>query len=202
MANRVLLLFAHPNQKHSRLNVKMFQHAQAVQGITCVDLYALYPDHRIDVDAQQTLLLEHDIVLLQFPFYWYSTPSILKEWQDLVLEYGFAYGHEGKALLDKKFVCALTAGGKDSAYIADGINQHPISDFLLPLKQTSKLCSMVWLPHFQITNARSFDAKHKVAEVIAQWQQFLEYLVNTEDFSPLDNSTPINGQIIKEHNND
>jgi len=59
------------------------------------------------------------MIVFHHPFYWYSSPAILKEWQDLVLEYGFAYGHEGTALRGKKSLSAsrleeasrLTAGG-------------------------------------------------------------------------------------------
>jgi glutathione-regulated potassium-efflux system ancillary protein KefG len=39
--------------------------------------------------------------------YWYSTPAILKEWQDLVLEHVFAYGHEGTKLHGKIFFLRL-----------------------------------------------------------------------------------------------
>ena len=53
-------------------------------------------------------LLDHDVVLFQFPLFWYSTPSILKEWQDLVLEHGFAYGAEGDALDGKRMMIAVT----------------------------------------------------------------------------------------------
>ena len=38
------------------------------------------------------------MIVFQHPVYWYSSPAILKEYQDLVLEYGFAYGHDGHAL--------------------------------------------------------------------------------------------------------
>ena len=37
----------------------------------------------------------HDVVIFQFPLFWYSTPPILKQWQDIVLEYGWAYGEGG-----------------------------------------------------------------------------------------------------------
>ena len=52
----------------------------------------------IDVHAEQKLLLDHDIIIWQHPFYWYSAPAIIKEWMDLVLEHGFAYGENGRSL--------------------------------------------------------------------------------------------------------
>ena len=61
-------------------------------------LYAAYPDFMIDVKREQQLLLDHDIIVLQHPFYWYSSPAIIKEWLDLVLENGWAYGTGGSNL--------------------------------------------------------------------------------------------------------
>jgi len=87
--------------------------SSGIEDVTIVDLYAEYPDFCIDIDREQQRLREHDIIVFMFPLYWYSTPSILKEWQDLVLEHGFAYGHDGKELSGKKLLCALTAGGNE-----------------------------------------------------------------------------------------
>ncbi|MCV5747032.1 NAD(P)H-dependent oxidoreductase, partial [Escherichia coli] len=77
--------------------------------MTCVDLYGEYPRFNINIDREQQRLREHDVVIFQFPLYWYSTPAILKEWQDLVLEYGFAYGTEGTELQGKTMLCVLSA---------------------------------------------------------------------------------------------
>lgn len=110
--NRVLVLFAHPSQHRSEANKPLFEQAKRVDGVTCVDLYAEYPTFKINIDREQKRLLDHDIIIFQFPLYWYSTPAILKEWQDLVLEYGFAYGTDGNELQGKKLLCSITAGGK------------------------------------------------------------------------------------------
>ena len=95
---RVLLLLAHPSLDRSEVNRPMADAVAGIDGITLVDLYAEYPDFQIDIDREQQRLLEHDVIVFQHPLYWYSTPAILKEWQDLVLEHGFAYGSGGTAL--------------------------------------------------------------------------------------------------------
>jgi putative NADPH-quinone reductase len=116
--------------------------ASRVDGITYVDLYRDYPRFDIDVDVEQRRLLDHDVVLLQFPMFWYSTPSIMKEWQDLVLEHGFAYGSGGDRLEGKRMLLAVTAAGPEDAYSAGGYQHYPIRDFLRPLEQTARLCNM------------------------------------------------------------
>ncbi len=120
----------------------MVQEARAVEGITFVDLYAEYPRYEIDIDREQQRLLDHDVVLFQFPLFWYSTPSIVKEWLDLILEHGFAYGSEGNALAGKRMMLAVTAAGPEDAYTTNGYQHYPLRTFLTPLEQTARLCKM------------------------------------------------------------
>ena len=87
---KVLILFAHPSQNRSEINVPLFNASKGFDHVTTVDLYAEYPNFRIDIDKEQQRLRDHDVIVFMFPLYWYSTPSLLKEWQDLVLEYGCA----------------------------------------------------------------------------------------------------------------
>jgi len=145
---RLLVMYAHPGQRFSRANAAMAKVARGVEGITFVDLYARYPRFDIDVDAEQARLLEHDVILFQFPLFWYSTPSLVKEWQDLVLEHGFAYGHGGTALAGKTLMLALTAAGPQDAYTATGYQHFALRTFLTPLEQTANLCRMRFAPPY------------------------------------------------------
>jgi len=142
----ILVLYAHPAPRHSTANKQMIAAAQSLNDVTFVDLYARYPRFKIDIDKEQEQLLAHDIIIFQFPLMWYSTPSILKEWQDLVLEYGFAYGEGGKALAGKCLMPVVTVGGPEHAYQNEGYNKHSLQTFLTPLEQTANLCSMRYLP--------------------------------------------------------
>ncbi|KXF80838.1 NAD(P)H-dependent oxidoreductase [Enterovibrio coralii] len=180
MANdnkKVLVLFAHPSQRRSEVNAPLFNVANQVDGVTVVDLYAEYPTYHIDIDREQKRLVEHDVIIFQFPLYWYSTPSILKEWQDLVLEYGFAYGSKGKALHGKKFICAITAGGKEEAYKADGFNHFKIRELLYPLEQMANLTGMDYLAPFALFGSRTAVEDGKVARHTECYKKLLEAFV-------------------------
>lgn len=144
----VLVLFAHPGHRHSVANRQMAALAEGLEDVTFVDLYARYPRHKIDIDVEQQQLLDHDIIVFQFPLMWYSTPSLLKEWQDLVLEYGFAYGEGGTALKGKSVLCAITVGGPKDAYNPEGSNRFFLRQMLSPLEQTANLCGMEYLPPY------------------------------------------------------
>lgn len=174
--NKVLLLFAHPSPHRSEVNLPLFNYARSLDYVTAVDLYAEYPNYDIDIDKEQSRLNQHDVVIFQFPFYWYSTPSILKEWQDLVLEYGYAYGSKGTALHGKQFICAISAGGKEQAYHADGFNHFTVRELLQPLEQTANLTGMHYLPPFALFSSRSASLTNKLNSHLEQWQQLLEQL--------------------------
>ena len=140
--SKLIVYYAHPGHKYSNANKQMIAEAKRVDGITYVDLYAEYPRFDINIDREQQRLLDHDVILLQFPMFWYSTPSLLKEWIDLVLEHGFAYGHQGDKLTGKCMVLAVTAAGNQEAYTQQGYQHYPIRTFLTPLEQTARLCEM------------------------------------------------------------
>lgn len=145
---KLLVYYAHPGQQHSHTNREMAKRAQALDGITFVDLYAEYPRNNIDIDKEQKRLLDHDVIVFQFPLFWYSTPSLIKEWQDLVLEHGFAYGAGGDKLAGKRMILAVTAAGPQDAYSKDGYQHFPLRTFLTPLQQTSTLCKMRFTPPY------------------------------------------------------
>ena len=108
-----------------------------------------------------------------FPMFWYSTPSILKEWQDLVLEYGFAYGQGGTALEGKLFLCAITAGGLEEAYSPSGHNRFTPRELLLPLEQTADLCGMHYLPPFVLFDARTAGDDGRIEQHGEDWCRLL-----------------------------
>lgn len=170
---QVLILFAHPSLHRSEVNRHLFNASQNLPNVTIVDLYQEYPTFNIDIDREQQRLLEHDVVVFMFPLYWYSTPSILKEWQDLVLEYGFAYGHQATALKGKHFLCALTAGGAEKAYHADGYNHFTIRELLQPLEQMAAITGMNYWPPFALFGARTAAQEKRISEHVKQWQSFL-----------------------------
>ena len=147
-AQRVLVLFAHPALEKSRVNRRLAAAVEDVPGVTFHDLYESYPDGDIFVPREQELLEAHDVFVFQFPFYWYSTPALLKEWQDLVLQHGWAYGSEGNALRGKSALFAMSTGGNEDASRKDGYNQYTMRQFLVPLFQTCRLCGIACFPPF------------------------------------------------------
>ncbi|MBR6895302.1 MAG: NAD(P)H-dependent oxidoreductase [Lactococcus sp.] len=142
-----LVLIAHPNLSTSRFN-QTWKTELAKHDVTVHDLYASYPDGKINPQKEQDLLVQHDRIVFQFPLYWYSTPALLKQWQDEVLTYGFAYGSKGTCLKDKELMLAISAGSSEADYQADGRKGFTMTEVLRPLEMISQLCSLTYTPPF------------------------------------------------------
>lgn len=172
---RVLLIFAHPAFEKSRVHRRLVQAVADLPGVTFHDLYEAYPHFNIDVPREQALLTDHDLIILQHPFFWYSTPAIIKQWEDLVLEHGWAYGSRGTALHGKLLMSAITAGGSAAAYQSKGRNRFTIREFLRPIEQTAVLCGMGYLPPFVIYGTHLLEAKD-IAQAAQNYRHLIEGL--------------------------
>lgn len=177
MPPRILILFAHPALEKSHVNILLIDSLQSLDAVTFVDLYQEYPDHDIDIQVQQELLLQHQLICFHHPFFWYSTPPILKEWQDLVLEHGWAYGSHGNMLMGKDFMNIVSTGGKADAYTEAGYNGRTVRELLAPIEQTATLCKMNFLAPFIIHGTHSITED----EVHSHRIQLIDFLTAYAD---------------------
>ncbi|NOQ25874.1 MAG: hypothetical protein GQ564_10975 [Bacteroidales bacterium] len=188
---KILILFAHPAFHKSRVNKVLVDGLSDHKGVTFHDLYDHYPEFDIDVEHEQELLSQHDCIIFHYPLFWYSTPAIIKEWQDLVLEHGWAYGSNGNALKGKLFFCAITTGGPELAYKVGSFNNHT-------LNQTAALCQMIPLPPFvvhgthAIENDGILDYKNDYYKIL---QEIIDEKIDKEKASKL---KYLNDYLMKE----
>jgi len=109
-----------------------------------------------DVAAEQDKLRQADLVIFQFPLWWFSMPAIMKGWFDRVYAYGFAYcvGEHSErrwgerygegAFRGKRAMLVVTTGGWAEHYSERGIN-GPIDDLLFPIQH-----GMLFYPGFDV----------------------------------------------------
>ena len=170
---KILILFAHLDFQHSILQRAMVQAVRGLPFIRFHDVLESYPDFFIDVQQEREALKWADLMVFQFPVYWYSTPAILKHWQDTVLTRGYAYGEGGNALHGKDFMVSVSSGGNEEAYTATGVHRRPIGEYLYPLKQMARFCGMNWLPPMVLQGGH--DLEGAVIDAHAgNYVQFLE----------------------------
>ncbi|MGG0823757.1 NAD(P)H-dependent oxidoreductase [Paenibacillus turicensis] len=145
---RTLVILAHPHFEQSRLNSRVVNELQGKEDVTIHNLYEAYPNEQLDVAREQALVEAHDRIVFQFPFYWYSSPPLLKKWIDEVIVYGWAYGSpEAVALRGKELLISITTGSVKENYTPEGRNKFTIEELLRPYEATSNLIEMKLLPH-------------------------------------------------------
>ena len=143
--SKILMIVAHPNIESSIGNKTIVEHFKSLHPEAEIDeLYKLYPDFKIDVKKEQEKLLKADFIILQFPYYWYNAPALLRKWFEDVLEHGFAYGSKGKALQGKKLIISFTTGSPVDTYKEGGMQNFTLDDLTKGFHQLANLCSMNW----------------------------------------------------------
>ena len=137
-----LVVASHASFERSLANQRLLQAIAGVADVSIRVLDRLYPDGRIDAAAERALAEAADRIVFQFPLTWYSTPPLLKRWQDEVLSVGWAYGPGGTRLRGKTLQLVVTCGASAESYRSGGYNGYPIEGLLLPLRATAEFVGM------------------------------------------------------------
>lgn len=104
-----------------------------------VEVYEAYKKRSLtsDIVDEQKKVQEADLVIFQFPLYWFSVPAILKGWMDRVLCQGFAFDlpgfYDAGFLQGKLALLSLTTGGTAEMYTRTGVSGD-FKYFLWPLQ--------------------------------------------------------------------
>ncbi|MCI1682883.1 MAG: NAD(P)H-dependent oxidoreductase [Bacteroides sp.] len=169
---KTVVILAHPNIANSHIN-KVWTGAlsQAHPEVHIHDIYALYPNWNIDVQAEQTLLEQADRVILEFPFQWYNMPPLLKKWLDDVFAYGWCYGEGGDKLAGKEIGVAVSTAGVEDVY-NDSV-YGTIGDLLRPIESTAKFVGAKYLSHHVFHGAFAPDVDERLAKDIDNYLGFV-----------------------------
>ena len=163
--SKILVVVAHPNIEASIGNKGIIENFINLHPDAEIDeLYKLYPDFKIDVKKEQEKLVKADVIVLQFPMYWYNAPALMRQWFESVLEHGFAYGSKGKALSGKRLILSISCGAPLDAFKEGGFQNYTIEDLTKGFHQLANLCSMKW-DGFIVTGSLTFFLKDKPEEM-------------------------------------
>ncbi len=142
----------------SRANAALAAAAARLPDVELVDMQAVCPegiDLRRDSAREAARILDARRIVLQFPVQWYSTPPLLKAWQDAVLTRMFYlyYEAEGRHLEGTPLMIAATAGNVPEAYRPGGANMFSMETLFAPLRATANRCGLPWAEPFVLYRA-------------------------------------------------
>jgi putative NADPH-quinone reductase len=156
---RTLILFFHPDPAGSKANAALLDAARPMPGVEVADMARLAPEGVFDTEAEVRRLHRADRLVLQFPVQWYSTPPLLKAWQDAVLSRMFyVHPEEGERLRGLPVLVAATAGNVPEAYGPAGVNLYPLEELLRPLEATAHRCGLAWSQPYLLFRANRLSA--------------------------------------------
>ncbi|CDF81505.1 NAD(P)H-dependent oxidoreductase [Pseudomonas sp. QL9] len=132
-----------------------------------------------DIQGELDKLLWADLVIFNFPIYWFSAPAILKGWFDRVLVSGICYGgkrfYDQGGLAGKKALVTVTLGGRDHMFGEDAIH-GPLEDMLRPiLRGTLAYTGMSVLPPFVAWHVPYISTEAR-QDFLRQYQERLQRL--------------------------
>ena len=140
----ILIVAGHPDLPHSVVNTTILEElARAFPAATIRKLCETAPDGKFDVAAEQQALQAADLIVWQFPFWWFSMPWLLRKWQDDVLLYGFAYG-SGAKLSGTRLLVSFTTGAPAAAYTGAEGSVGDINKMTEPFATTARFCGLDW----------------------------------------------------------
>lgn len=89
-----------------------------------------------DIQGELDTLLWADLLILNFPIFWFSAPAMLKGWIDRVLVSGVCYGgkrfYDQGGLAGKRALVTVTLGGREHMF-GEGAVHGPLEDMLRPI---------------------------------------------------------------------
>ena len=171
---KIMSLVAHPKISESRLHRSWANAMESSFNVMVRKLYQTYPFWKIDGSVEQTILAAHDRIVLQFPFYLYGCPPLMKMWLDEVMTFRWAYGPGGEVLKGKQLLIAVSTGGPAEAYKPGGFHNYTIEELLTPFQQIANLIGASYLKPYVFNRARTVTDQ-EIAESSAD---FVRYVLN------------------------
>lgn len=168
MSSNILLLSAHPNIEGSKACAAMLEAVKCLKNIKVVDIYKI----PLEVENYINDVKNADVLVFQFPLWWGSAPSRMKEWLDTFM-LGFL---ENPGMKGKRLLIATTAGVDESEYHAGGAEGFTLDEILRPFQVTAMYSGMTYLRPFAIYGTMMPDAEERIAKGSEAYKAHLETL--------------------------
>lgn len=136
-----------------------------------------------DIEMEQQKVEWCDLMIWQFPLWWFSVPGILKGWVDRVFAMGRFYGnnrfYDNGIFSSKMAMLSLTTGGEEAAYLKDGFNGD-IHNMLKPIHRGILRFTgfNVLRPHIVYGPARLSPARREAE--LDHWKNRLQQVSNEQ----------------------
>ncbi|WP_316813619.1 NAD(P)H-dependent oxidoreductase [Pedobacter heparinus] len=170
-----LIIVIHPDIKNSAVNKRWVEELNKFPERYHVhQLYQVYPDEKIDVQAEQKLVEQYEKIVFQFPFYWFSCPPLFKKWLDEVLTYGWAYGSKSEYKLSgKKISLAISAGIDEQEYQHQEKYKYTLAELTRPFELSFEYVKADYQPLFAYYGLEYNSSPEWIEKSVPAYMDFL-----------------------------
>ena len=138
----ILIISGHDNIQISVANKTILENLKDKLDNAEFDYLSDY-GFNLNVKKEQEKLLNADVIVFQFPVYWYNCPAVLRNWFEKVFERGFAYGSTGDKLKGKKVLFSCTLASAKDAYTKNGAQRFEVEELMEnDFKAICNLCQL------------------------------------------------------------
>lgn len=164
---KTLIIISHPDVAGSSTQQFFMAAAPKRDSITLHHLERVYPDGNINKEKEQKLLEAHDRIIFQFPLYWYSSPALLKQWQDVVLDEKKIAKWSGK-----EFGLVVMVGVGEKEYRTGGREAFTLDEILRPYQVVANKFDWTYLPIFPVYQF-GYKSEQEKQQLLIAYQQYL-----------------------------
>ncbi len=178
--SKTLILSFHPDPAKSRANAALAAAASRLPGVEVATMAAERDGELFDYAREVERLAAADTIVLQFPVYWYSGPSLLADWLAQVLTVAFYVRaqEDGARIEGRRLLVAAVAGNTPENYQPGGRIGIPLPELLRPYKAVALRCGLEWHEPFVM-----FRSGHLTDDELA-WES-ARYRARLEGFAEL-----------------
>lgn len=168
---KTIVIVGHPDLSTSVVNRLWVEALRPFEGESLkVHLLdeALMEHGVFDLKKEQDLLEQYDRIVLQFPFYWYMPPAIMKLWMDTVWAQGWAWGDCPHALKGKLIEAAVSCGAPEVAF-----TQTSLETYLSFIKGSASFVQAEGGDYFAFYAAESPGYEERLVENCKEYIKFI-----------------------------
>lgn len=145
---KILVIISHPYMEQSSLQqflLAVTRDEPAIEVRHLESVLAKTKTGSFDRQVEQQLLSQADRIILQFPFYWYQCPSVMKQWIDEVFSQAFS-----KEYAKKELGVVVSLGAKQEEYQAGASVGFTVAELLRPYQALANHLGWQYLSPFCI----------------------------------------------------
>ncbi|MDU1890528.1 MAG: NAD(P)H-dependent oxidoreductase [Dysgonomonas sp.] len=170
--SKVVIILAHPDFNESEANKALLD---AVYNPADVELYNLYSEKQYSITDWANILMKASFVIFQFPFFWMSAPSKLKEWQDQMLN----TLAKTPAISGKPFMVVTTTGWSQDSYRSGGKIGFTMDELLRPYQAGMTYAGMIWKTPLIVYGVGTANSAKNISIGVEQYRNIVNQYIQT-----------------------